>query len=380
MLEVLNISNTQLGSYFSIYGVIALVAYLFGGPIADRFPAPKLMATALATTAFGGLFMSLAPDPASLSLLYAFWGLTTILLFWAALMKATRLWGGSSMQGRAFGLLDGGRGLVAAIIGSLAVQIFSVAMPEGDNAVTAGHRLEAFQQIMLYSSAWVFVVAVLVWAGLPNETDRSEPVRSKISFSKVREVMRLPAVWLQSLIILCAYSGYKTTDDISLLAHDVLGYNEVKAASLTSYMMWLRPVAAIGAGFLADRVSASRMIMVCFSLMLIGGLLIGTGVAGSASWALVMISIGSTAMGVYALRGLYFAIMGEGNIPVAVTGTAVGIASVVGYLPEIYIGPLMGILLDSSPGPEGHKHVFLVMAGFASLGLVVSFLFRRRLG
>lgn len=324
--------------------------------------------------------MSLAPDPGSLSLLYAFWGLTTILLFWAALMKATRLWGGSTMQGRAFGLLDGGRGLVAAIIGSLAVHIFSLTMPEGDNAVTAGHRLEAFQQIMLCASAWVFIVAILVWVGLPNETDGSETARSKVSFSRVKEVMRLPAVWFQSLLILCAYSGYKTTDDISLLAHDVLGYNEVKAASLTSYMMWLRPIAAIGAGFLADRISASRMITVCFSLMLMGGLLIGTGVAGASTEALVMIAVGSTAMAVYAMRGLYFAIMEEAKIPVAVTGTAVGIASIVGYMPDIYMGPLMGVLLDSSPGPQGHQHVFLAMAGFASFGLLVSFLFRRRLG
>lgn len=379
LLEVLNISNTQLGSFFSVYGIIALGAYLFGGPLADKFPAPKLMATALATTALGGLFLSMAPDPSSMRLLYGFWGLTTILLFWAALMKATRLWGGISKQGRAFGLLDGGRGLVAAIIGSLAVHIFSLTMPEGDNAVTAGHRLEAFQQMVLYASGWVLIVAVLVWAGLPSDSKRSEAARSNISFSKVKEVMRLPAVWFQSLLILCAYSGYKTTDDVSLLAHDVLGYNEVKAASLTSYMMWLRPIAAIGAGFLADRISASRMITFCFLLMLMGGLLIGTGVAGSASWALVMIAIGSTAMGVYAMRGLYFAIMGEAKIPVAVTGTAVGIASIIGYLPDIYMGPLMGVLLDSSPGPEGHKHVFLAMAGFASVGLVVSLVFRKRM-
>ena len=49
-----------------------------------------------------------------MSVLYAYWGVTTILLFWAAMIRATREWGGASQQGRAFGILDGGRGAVAA--------------------------------------------------------------------------------------------------------------------------------------------------------------------------------------------------------------------------------------------------------------------------
>ena len=45
-----------------------------------------------------------------------FFGVTTILFFWAALIRATRDWGGNNAQGRAFGLLDGGRGLLAALL------------------------------------------------------------------------------------------------------------------------------------------------------------------------------------------------------------------------------------------------------------------------
>ncbi len=379
MLEVLNISNTQLGTFFSVYGIVALGSYLFGGPLADKFPAPKLMSVALATTAVGGVFLSFAPDPSSMRVLYGFWGLTTILLFWAALMKATRLWGGIGRQGRAFGLLDGGRGLVAAIIGYLLVQVFALAMPEGSNAVTASHRLEAFQLMILAASGWVFFVAILVWFGLPSRAQQAASSKSSISLNTVKQVVKLPAVWFQSMLILCAYSGYKTTDDFSLLVHDVLNYTEVQSAEITSYLLWIRPISAISAGFLADRISPSRMISFCFGLMILGGLLIGTRVADANSAPLIMIAIGSTAMGVYAMRGLYFAIMGEAEIPVAVTGTAVGIASIVGYLPDIYMGPLMGVMLDSSPGVVGHQHVFLTLTGFASMGMLVSFLFRRHL-
>jgi Na+/melibiose symporter-like transporter len=68
--------------------------------------------------------------------------------------------------------------------------------------------------------------------------------------------------------------------------------------------------------------------------------------------------------------------MEEAGIPLALTGTAVGIISVVGYTPDIFVGPLMGWLLDSSPGPEGHQHLFLVLTGCAVIGLGASVWFR----
>lgn len=337
------------------------------------------MSTALVGTAIGGVFLSFIPDPSSMRLLYGFWGLTTILLFWAAMMKATRIWGGEKRQGRAFGFLDGGRGAVGALVGSIAVGVFSVVMPDGDNAVTASHRIEAFQLVMLFASGWVMVVAVLVLFGLPSTNDEEKGTRPDINLDALKKVIKYPAVWFQALLILCAYSGYKTTDDFSLYANEVLGFDEVRSAAVGSALLWLRPVAAILAGILADKVSASRMITLCFALMLGGGLMIGTDAFGTGLPALMLISLGSTAMAVYALRGLYFAIMGEANIPIAVTGTAVGVASIVGYLPDIYMGPLMGYLLDSSPGEAGHRHLFLVMTGFATIGLVVSMVFRRHL-
>ncbi|MDZ7848355.1 MAG: hypothetical protein U5L96_17265 [Owenweeksia sp.] len=45
--------------------------------------------------------------------------------FWAALIKATRQWGSSSSQGISFGLLDGGRGAVAAILATAAAAAFA---------------------------------------------------------------------------------------------------------------------------------------------------------------------------------------------------------------------------------------------------------------
>lgn len=105
-LKVFEINNLQLGTAFSVYGIIAMVSYFAGGPIGDRFSPGKLMTTSLLLTAIGGFFMALIPSLLGLTLLYGFWGISTILLYWAAYVKAIRQFGGSNTQGMAYGLVD----------------------------------------------------------------------------------------------------------------------------------------------------------------------------------------------------------------------------------------------------------------------------------
>ena len=126
VLEVFNLTNTELGAAQGAYGVFAMLSYFLGGPLADRFAARKLLAWSLWCTAMGGAYMLTFPGYRGASVLWAIFGVTTILLFWAALIRATRDWGGTDRQGRAYGLLDGGRGLLAAAFATLAVGIFGL--------------------------------------------------------------------------------------------------------------------------------------------------------------------------------------------------------------------------------------------------------------
>ncbi|MEN8119702.1 MAG: MFS transporter [Bacteroidota bacterium] len=377
LLDVFNLTNFELGIIFSVYGVVAMFSYFIGGPLADKFSARKLISGALAATAFGGLFMATIPSLGSMKFLYAFWGLTTILLFWAALIRATREWGGEKLQGRAFGLLEGGRGLAAALIGSVAVVIFAALLPANVDEATLILKTKAFQQVILFISFFSFLIAVLVYFALPPAGINKHKSSKKISLKEVGKVMTMPVVWLQAIIIICAYVGYKATDDFSLYARDVLHFDDVKAASVGTIALWMRPVVAVSAGLLADYFSASKMIIYSFLLMLIGGIIFGSGILNAGIFWFFFVTIVTISIGIYALRGLYFAIMEEGKIPLAFTGTAVGIISVLGYTPDIFMGPLMGYLLDRTPGSIGHQHVFIVLAGFSLIGLVTALLFRR---
>lgn len=381
LLDVFAITNLQLGAAFSLYGVLAMAAYLPGGPLADRYPARVLMAAALVGTALGGIVYAQIPTAATLTALFGYWGITTILLFWSPMIRVARSWGGAHAQGRAFGILDGGRGLFAAILGSATVVMFSALLPEDSGSATLEQRADALRWVIITFTAFTVLAAALVWTALPR-ADAAAGVLPRAAglrevWTSVGKVCRNRAVWLQTGIVLTAYCGYKSLDDYSLYARDAFGFDDVAAAQVGTVALWVRPIAAIGAGLIGDRVGVSRAVIVCFGIGTLGYAAMALGIAGlSLPWMLFVMVVTTSTM-VFGLRGLYFALFRAAKVDRALTGTAAGIVSVLGYTPDVFIGPLNGVLTDSFAGATGHHYFYACVAGFMALGWACAWMFRR---
>ena len=374
-LAVFEINNLQLGTAFSLYGIIAAFSYFLGGPLADRFPPKKLLIVSLLGTASAGFIMATIPSLTTLTLLYGFWGLSTILLFWAAYIKGIRQFGGEETQGRSHGLVDGGRGFVAALIATLSVFLLQAFLPVEASKASLEDLSSALSLIILCFTGFVIMCAVIVWLFLPSAEDaRTE---KHLSLKGVQKALKHRSVWLQAVIVLSAYVGYKCTDDFGLFAKDTFGYDDVISAHIATISFWMRPIAAILAGFLGDRFRHSTMTIYSYIVLIAGAMIIASGLLSTAFFAFVAITIASTSLGIYGLRGLYYALFQESKIPLSYTGAAIGFIAVFGYTPDIFMGPLMGVLLDNNPGALGHQYVFAVLAAFGGLGLIASILFLR---
>ncbi len=381
VLEAFQLDNVQLGLCFSIYGLVAFASYLFGGPLADRFSPRKLMSTALWMTALGGIVYASFPSLLVLKLLYGYWGFTTIFLFWAPMIKATRRWGGDQAQGKAFGFLDGGRGMVGALFGLMGVYVFSFFVPDVTVELSFAESQEALRYIILISSGIVALVGLLVWFFLRFSNAAEDTVGvEKIQISQIKEILKLPSVWLLMVIILCAYVGYKVTDVLSLYAKEVMHYSSYNAAKVGTFLLFIRPAMGILIGILADKTKGILLLLLSFGISLLGAILFASGMLTEYRVVLFMMSVFIVAVGVYAARSLYFAVMKSGKIPLMLTGTAVGLISLVGYTPDIFAGPIIGVLLDGSPGAQGHQYVFMMLAVFSTIGLVASWIFLRKYG
>ena len=373
-LDVFNLTNLELGGLFSIYGVVAFFSYLYGGVLADRYSPRKLLSISLIFTSLGGLIMMTYPSYLIMQLLFAYWGFTTVFIFWAPMLKATRAIGGVKMQGKTFSFLDGGRGVVASSIGLIGVLIFSVLITEDVSSLTLSEKQEVFKYVIGASSLIVFVIGIVVYVYLKIELKDDEKIGN---IKSLLELAKLKSVWLISFIILCAYMGYKITDVYSLYASEVMLFDEINAARVGALQQYLRPIVCISVAFFTDKNGNINNILIGFFVMMLGSILFASGLVKVSMNILFFISLIIVATGTYAIRGLYFSILKDGKIPYILSGTAIGLISIVGYSPDIFATPLYGYLLDNFPGIRGHQYVYLILFISSIVGIYVSLKFKK---
>ncbi|MEE4145120.1 MAG: MFS transporter [Halieaceae bacterium] len=371
MLEVFQLSNTQLGDIFAVYGVVALLAYFPGGTIADRYPARTLMTLSLAATGLGGLYLWTLPGLLGLYLLFAYWGLTSILLFWAALIKATRDWGGEHTQGMAFGMLDGGRGLVASLFATAATLILAAQL-----AANGGGQ-QSLQAVILFYSVVSLLSAAVVWFALPPGNSTG-PATSPEGRPHWLQAISTPSVWLQAGVVVCAYCGYKSLDNYGVYAVQVLEMSPLEAAAMNTWASYARPVAAVAAGLWADRWRSSKLVCLLFFCAAAAYFCLSLERAVSMTGALLLANILITFIAVYALRGIYFSLIEEAGLDRRITGSAVGLISVLGFTPDIFFAAITGRILDANPGAAGFHDYFLLIALISAAGMACTLALSRQ--
>ena len=376
--EAFLISDAQIGEAQALYGITAVLSYFFGGFIADKWEPKKLLSISLFLTAIGGFWMALIPSIFTLKILYAFWGVSTILLFWASLIKATRQWGNKHNQGLSFGLLDGGRGFFAASIALFGASILTYFFPEKGLEITFNNKVETLQYIIGTITFIVFLVALLVWTVLPKDTMKFEAGTAfQFNFKKAFSLMKKKKVIFHSLIIFCAYCSYKLTGVYGTYAKDVWKYSLEEATYFAVFIQFLRPIAAISVGWIADKFIPSKIIIPSFSILILASAILGFGFFNTQPVFLSFTVFIFMALGTYSLRGLYFAIIEETKTPIQLTGTLVGIISIVGFTPDIFMSLFIGYILGENPSLMDYQYLFTTFTIIPIVGLFAALGFRK---
>ena len=367
MQHAFGFSKTQIGILSGTFGFTSIIGYFPGGWLADRFSSRKLISVALVITSAGGFVFSTLPSFEICVLLYSVWGLATACVFWSALIKATRNWGSKKEQGRAFGILEGGRNFVEMTSATILVFIF--AWRGGGDA--------ALSEVILLLALLPLFLSILVWTGMKDDIAQGEDARerrSRPNAAEIIKVLKLPIVWLIAIIIMTAYTGLWGAIFFTPYATEVFDLGSVLGGAVGTGKLWIAFFAAIAAGFIADKIGCAKAVFGSFILMTSGFLFFGLVQGAPNLVPFLLINGALIAIAVYALRGIYFSLLEQGGVPLAVTGIATGIVSVIGYTPDIFMPVLGGMILDASPGADGYQNLFLVTAAFSFVGLVAAYI------
>lgn len=361
-LEAYNLNNTQMGVFGSIFGVFGMVSYLFGGYVADRVSVRKLLVYSLVGTGLGGFIHLLPLSFYSLVALYAFWGFSSLFAFWPACVKAVRMLSDSDGQGKAFGIFEGGRGVAAAIAASIAVILFKIGVKS--LGIYVGMRY-----IIVFYSVLTILSGILVHFNMEDEIISSG---EKISISDIKNVIKLPAVWIIAIVTFCNYIFTLSLYYFVPYATSLLGMTVTSAAVLAAVKRYISPVSNVGGGVLGDKIGTSNLLFISFIGMALGV----TGI--------LLLPLNGTTLVIGAFVFLYilnylfyqvnyslsWAMMEEGAIPDKYSGTAVGLISTIGYLPDIFLSLMAGKILDNYPGVAGYRYLFIILISVLLVGAV----------
>ena len=243
-------------------------------------------------------------------------------------------------------------------------------MPDNPELATDQQREAAFRTVILLYSAMSLLAAAMTWFLIPDSDDRAASRPNPLV--GMRTVLDRPVVWAQAIVIICAYCGFKGLDNYTLYGTQVLGLDEVQSQKYFTWGSYLRPVAAVVAGLIADRFSATRSIGVTFALLATVFVVLGYAVPAPGSLAIIYGNLAVTFFAVFALRGVYFALLAENMTPRHVTGATVGIVSFLGYTPDVFFAPITGRILDANAGLVGFQHYFLFLAGVSVVGVLAT--------
>ncbi|MCG8686877.1 MAG: MFS transporter [Desulfobacterales bacterium] len=359
--KALGIDHTAFGVSMSAYGICALLTYWPGGWLADRISARKLLSFSYLATGLLGFYFTSYPSYIMTVVVHGAWGICTTLTFWAAFIRATKDMAGEAEQGKFFGLLEGIRGLVSTVASFAVVAIFAKFAVEQDGLTWSLH----------FISAGTVFAAVLTWFFFED----SKELEPSPSIAKdIIETLKSPWVWAVAIIVFSCYSAMAIGSYLTPYLTEIMGVSAASAAFWSTFWTYgCQFLAGPVGGILGDRIgSRPTVLFFGFVLLLMTATFIYMAPA-NASWAGIMIFMFIMLFAaMYAIRGVYFTLIEDLKIPAAISGAAIGFASVIGFAPDAFMYTWAGNILDTHKGIEGYKILFGASAGLSALGVVVS--------
>ena len=378
ILEVFGLTSSDLNNFYSFLGLAYVIGYIPSGLISDRFSAKWLISISLAGTAICGFWFATVPDPSQVRIIFFLWGFFSVFTFWSAHMKLVKMLARSSEEGRFFGILDGGRGVVEALMGTLGLAVFAAILGSSTEMATKTSALVSV--INLYSAivlACAILIAILVDSDeklakhAEHAGERSEA--EKFHFRDIGKLLINGNVYLMGSVIFMGYATFWTVYYLGGFLQTKVGVDAVTVGTITTIVLWMRPVGGFIGGFLADRIGRPQTVagaVVGAAVLLI--LLTMLPVTSVKTFYVVIVLLG---IFLYAIRGTYWSLLGQCGINAVLMGTAIGVISFIGYLPDIILPQLNSYLTATFGEVGGYDAYFLVSAGFALVGAIFALIY-----
>lgn len=365
MMEVLGATNAQLGWLVSMYAAICILWYIPGGMLADRFSAKKIIMLSLFATGVLCLWFVSTLTWKTAVVTWFLLSITTASAYWPAVIKAVRMVGTAEEQGKLYGFFEGFCGLGSTLVAFLGLFIFA----------RFNNNISGFKAVIISYGVMNIIGGILTMFFYDeNLVESGEEVKEentdKITLKDIIYVLKLPQVWVVSIVIFCSYGLYVGQTFLMPYSTNVLGLAVTFSGFLAIFRTYgLRLVGGPIGGVLANKAqSTSKVLLVLFPIV---GVLLASFLFIPANVNLVIALILIVGFFTAVMKGIFWSTVEEAGIPRRVAGTTVGVTTIIGFLPDSVLNPLFGTWIDKY-GNNGYTYMFMFLAGMCVVGLIAT--------
>lgn len=365
-IAAMGINNTQSGLLLTMYTIGNMVLYIPGGYLADKVSTKKALIISLVATSILTWVYAFSLNFVVSMIIWLGLSFSTAFVFWSALMKAVRIVGTEEEQGFMYGLYYACNGIAAALTSFISLYAYN----------TAGEDIKSGFVRGVNASGVVVLIAAICLVFLMKEDAGKVTTESdddKISLPMVGKVLKSPVVWILSIVILCGYGLKSSVSYFNPYLTEVVGVSAVNSGIFSIINNYLLLLLAPVGGILADKVfkSTCKWLSVSFVILavLFGGVLLIPSDISPMVASIYTLLPGAVTMMMY---GVVFSSVSEAGISRTMTGTVIGISSIIGYLPDSIYSVLFGKWLDNK-GAAGYTNIFIFLVASGILGAVLAF-------
>lgn len=374
MQEFMGLSHTQIGTAMSVAGLISTFGFLASIYLTDRVSKKIMIPLSLIGICICGICLSTFPSYPVFLLIYCLLAVCADMLYWPTMLKTVRLLGNEDEQGRMFGIMEAGRGLMDTIIAFGALGIFSA----------LGSTANGLKMAILFYSVVPGVIGIIMYFLLePDNAPDTQTANAaakdvnanKRAWEGVVRALKNKNIWLVSFNVFFVYSVYCGLTYFIPFLEEAYA---LPAALVGVYgiinQYGLKMLGGPIGGFITDKVlhSATKYLRIAF--VIVGTILVVFSLLPHQSMGIFLgmfITLTISAC-VYSIRAIFFAPMDEVHVPREITGSAMSMGSFIGYLPGAFMYAVYGGILDKFDGLTGYRIVYIIMAAFAAGGFLLS--------
>lgn len=364
MMEVMNITNMQLGMLTTVSGTVAILVNIPGGYFSDKWDAKHCIVNSIA--AMTGITFVFAAFINSYHIALLLWGLMPALIFsyWPSLIKYINNLGGEGEAGSSFGTYY----LFNGIAGALGNAIPLLVMTRTGNFRLAIIAL-GFMTLLAVVLVQIFLDDEKTLASRGVHLKGDEPIRVKY----IGSVLKWPGFWLLALTIFVDYSIYSNLSYFNPYLINVLGIEPSASSAVSIIRSYGAMVVAPLGGIMADKVfkGTCKWFM---GNMVVTALVIAFVFTFGPDSNKLFVTIYSLvpSIVVYSMYSVQYSIIRELHFSPVVVGTAIGVSGLAGNLGNVIWPTFFGNILDTY-GNDGYRMIFMCLIGFCAAVFMVGF-------